>query len=107
MNRTIRSTVKDTKLDFPCRSYKGLVGDPGSMQKKRSRTPDVLKVTQNNKISITTTVYHHQHCVHYQDYQKLHHHTIRALANASTVQVKAIPFLWPVITIGEYIYTFY
>ena len=56
MNRTIRSKVKDGKLDFPCRSYKGLVGDPGSMQKKRSRTPDVLKVTQNNKIIITTTV---------------------------------------------------
>ena len=31
---------------------------------------------------------------------------VRALVNVLTVQVKAIPFLWPVITIGEYVYNY-
>merc|ERR1719222_1182995 len=39
----ISDKVIDDVIDNLSRSYKGLVGDPGSMQKKRSRTPDVLK----------------------------------------------------------------
>merc|ERR1719222_1562203 len=39
----ISDKVIDEVIDNLSRSYKGLVGDPGSMQKKRSRTPDVLK----------------------------------------------------------------
>jgi hypothetical protein len=40
----ISDKVIDDVIDNLSRSYKVLVGDPGSMHKKRSRTPDVLKV---------------------------------------------------------------
>ena len=39
----ISDKVIDDVIDNLSRSYKTLVGDPGSLQKKRSRTPDVLK----------------------------------------------------------------
>merc|ERR1719410_2806020 len=39
----ISDKVIDDVIDNLSRSYKGMVGDPGSLQKKRSRTPDVLK----------------------------------------------------------------
>ena len=40
----ISDKVIDDVIDNLSRSYKGLVGDLGSMKKKRSLTPDVLKV---------------------------------------------------------------
>ena len=33
-----------------------MVGDPGSMQKKRSRTPDVLKVVLRHQLSIANII---------------------------------------------------
>ena len=40
----ISDKVIDDVIDNLARTYKGLVGDLGSMKKKRSLTPDVLKV---------------------------------------------------------------
>ena len=38
------TTSKDDVIDNLSRTYKGLIGDVGSLKKKRSLTPDVLKV---------------------------------------------------------------
>ena len=40
----ISDKVIDDVIDNLSRTYKGLVGDVGSLRKKRSLTPDVLKV---------------------------------------------------------------
>ena len=40
----ISDKVIDDVIDNLSRTYKGLVGDVGSLKKKRSLTPDVLKV---------------------------------------------------------------
>ena len=40
----ISDKVIDDVIDNLSRTYKGLIGDVGSLKKKRSLTPDVLKV---------------------------------------------------------------
>ena len=45
----ISDKVIDDVIDNLSRTYKGLVGDVGSLKKKRSLTPDVLKVIDKDK----------------------------------------------------------
>ena len=51
----ISDKVIDDVIDNLSRTYKGLVGDLGSMKKKRSLTPDVLKVNSQNKYFYETS----------------------------------------------------
>ena len=46
----ISDKVIDDVIDNLSRTYKGLVGDVGSLKKKRSLTPDVLKVIDKERI---------------------------------------------------------
>ena len=46
----ISDKVIDDVIDNLSRTYKGLVGDVGSLKKKRSLTPDVLKVIDEEMI---------------------------------------------------------
>ena len=46
----ISDKVIDDVIDNLSRTYKGLVGDVGSLKKKRSLTPDVLKVHIINRL---------------------------------------------------------
>ena len=80
-----------------------MVGDPGSMQKKRSRTPDVLKVVLRHQLSIADIIIVTVGVINDLSLSitnPIITVTIRALVNVSMDQVKAILCHWPVITIG-------
>ena len=86
----ISDKVIDDVIDNLARTYKGLVGDLGSMKKKRSLTPDVLKVNIAKQI--------HEICQN-QTYSENTKSNFRDLVNDLIAKVKAMLFPRPVITI--------
>ena len=86
----ISDKVIDDVIDNLARTYKGLVGDLGSMKKKRSLTPDVLKVNIVKQI--------HEICQN-QTYSENTKWNFRDLVNDLIAKVKAMLFPKLVITI--------